>query len=122
MSVTATTTRFEWNELDQSRVLGSFFWLLWTLQILGGVLGVRYGSKLIFGLSNFIACFLCFFIPMAAKMDVNYLIALRVVQGLISVSLFNHISDRVYFFFHVIYALIKFSFKKRDHHGLQCII
>lgn len=77
--------KFDWDELDQSRVLGSFFWLHWTLQIIGGVLAPRYGTKLIFGLSNFLSCFLCFFIPMAAKVHVNLLIAIRVIQGIISV-------------------------------------
>lgn len=90
VAVSSTTTTFAWNELDQSRVLGSFFWLLWTFQVLGGIFGARYGSKLVFGLSNFLACSVCFFIPMAAKMHVNYLIALRVLQGLISVSFSNY--------------------------------
>lgn len=76
---------FAWNELEQSRVLGSFFWLYWAPQVLGGVLAGRYGSKLIFGLSNYLACALCFFIPMCAKWHVNYLIALRVLQGIVSV-------------------------------------
>ncbi|XP_055299849.1 sialin isoform X2 [Sitodiplosis mosellana] len=78
------STKFEWDELDQSRVLGSFFWLHWTLQIVGGILASCYGTKAIFGLSNFVSCFLCFFIPMAAKFHVNLLIAIRVAQGIIS--------------------------------------
>lgn len=79
--------KFAWNELDQSRVLGSFFWFHWVLQIPGGMLAPRFGTKTIFGLANFVSCFICFFIPMAAKMHVNYLIILRILQGLISVSI-----------------------------------
>lgn len=78
-------TTFAWNELDQNRVLGSFFWLHWAPQVLGGVLAPRYGTKLLFGLSNFLCCLLSVFIPMVSKWHVNYLVALRIVQGIISV-------------------------------------
>lgn len=77
---------FHWNELEQSRVLGSFFWIHWILQIPGGILGKRYGTKIVFGLSNFLSCFLNFLIPMAAYLNVNYIITLRILQGLIAVS------------------------------------
>lgn len=63
--------------------MGAFYWLHWTTQILGGILAARYGTKLIFGLSNFISCFLCFLIPMAANWHINYLIGLRILQGVI---------------------------------------
>lgn len=79
-------TTFAWNELEQNRVLGAFFWLHWTTQILGGIFAARYGTKLIFGLSNFLSSFLCFFIPFAANWDINYLIGLRLIQGAIAVT------------------------------------
>lgn len=78
-------TTFAWNELEQNRILGAFFWLHWTTQILGGIFAARYGTKLIFGLSNFLSSFLCIFIPIAASWDINYLIALRIIQGTIGV-------------------------------------
>lgn len=79
-------TTFEWNELEQNRVLGAFFWLHWTTQIFGGIFAARYGTKLIFGLSNFLSSFLCLFVPIAANWHINYLIALRIAQGLIGVT------------------------------------
>lgn len=71
--------------MEQSRVLGSFYWFYWSPQILGGILAARYGTKLVFGLSNFLASFLCILIPAAVNLHVNYLIVLRIVQGLVSV-------------------------------------
>lgn len=78
-------TTFEWNELAQSHVLGAFYWFHWATQILGGVLAARYGTKLIFGLSNFLASVSCLLVPIAAYWHINCLIALRVIQGIIAV-------------------------------------
>lgn len=77
---------FHWNAIEQGRVLGSFYWMHWLTQLPGGILGRRYGSKLIFGCANFVGCFLGFFMPIAAYYDVNYFICLRVVQGMITVN------------------------------------
>ncbi|XP_073844165.1 sialin-like [Musca autumnalis] len=77
-------TSFNWNEYQQGLVLGSFFWLHWLSQIPGGILGKKYGTKLVFGLSNGIGCWLCFLIPAAAHWDYRVLIALRVLQGLVA--------------------------------------
>lgn len=82
---------FHWNALEQNRVLGSFFWLHWTLQIPSGLLAKMYGTKLVFGLSNFVGCALCIFMPFAAYWNVNSLIILRVIQGFITVIVFNSI-------------------------------
>lgn len=74
---------FEWNEHERNLLLGSFYWLHWVTQIPGGILGRKYGTKLIFGVSNLIGCLLCVFMPLAAYLSFKWLLALRVLQGLI---------------------------------------
>lgn len=76
-------SRFVWNEKVQGYVLGSFFWLHWVTQVPGGLLASKYGTKRVFGFSNFSGVVLCFFIPYFAKLGSMYLMALRLVQGLL---------------------------------------
>jgi Na(+)-dependent inorganic phosphate cotransporter len=80
----ASRVAFPWNEKEQSRVLGAFFWLHWVTQVPGGILGSKYGAKLVFGLANFTAVLCCFFIPMAAFVGHEYLIGLRILQGILA--------------------------------------
>lgn len=77
---------FHWNEYQQGLVLGSFFWAHWITQIPGGILAKKYGTKLVFGLSNAIGCWMCFLMPIASYYDYRALIWLRILQGLITVS------------------------------------
>lgn len=64
-------------------VLGAFFWLHFLLQLPGGILAAKYGTKKIFGYANLIGCLLCCFMPLASYLNYNLLIALRVLQGVI---------------------------------------
>ncbi|ALC41063.1 NaPi-T, partial [Drosophila busckii] len=75
---------FSWNQKEQSNLLGSFFWLHWCLQLPGGILARKYGTKLIFGLSNGIGVLCCFFIPIVSYWSYSALLWLRVFQGLIT--------------------------------------
>lgn len=63
--------------------MGSFFWFHWVLQIPGGILARKYGTKLIFGVGNFIGCLMCSLIPIVSYLDIKLCIALRVIQGVI---------------------------------------
>jgi MFS family permease len=54
------------------------------LQLPGGILASTYGTKFIFGFSNFIACVMCFFMPIACYFDYRVMIGLRLVQGFIT--------------------------------------
>ncbi|ETN57893.1 sodium-dependent phosphate transporter [Anopheles darlingi] len=74
---------FDWNDYQQGIILGAFYWLHWITQIPGGILARRYGTKLVFGASNVIGCWLCFLMPIASYWDYRILVFLRVVQGLI---------------------------------------
>lgn len=76
-------SKFDWNEKVQGHVLGSFFWLHWTTQIPGGLLAGKYGTKLVFGLSNFAGVVFCFAIPFFAKLGSTHLMVLRLVQGIL---------------------------------------
>lgn len=73
---------FSWNDTQQSALLGSFSWLLWVTLVPGGMLSVKYGSKVVFGTANFVMSLLCFLIPVAAYQSLGLLIAIRVVQGM----------------------------------------
>lgn len=77
---------FDWDEKIQNIILGGFFWFHWVMQIPGGVLARKYGTKVVFGLSNFANCILNFAIPVCAKLDYRLLIVNRVAQGIIVVS------------------------------------
>ncbi|XP_050301012.1 sialin [Anthonomus grandis grandis] len=74
---------FAWDEKIQGYILGSFFWLHWTTQIPGGLLASKYGTKKVFGFSNFAGVVFCFFIPYFAKFGAYSLMALRLVQGIL---------------------------------------
>ncbi|XP_037049155.1 sialin [Bradysia coprophila] len=77
------TDGFEWNEKQQGMLLGSFYWLHWVMQIPGGILARKYGTKLVFGLSNVIGCLMCSIMPIVSFLDYRLLIFVRVLQGFI---------------------------------------
>ncbi|XP_061401810.1 sialin-like, partial [Musca vetustissima] len=76
--------KFQWNEHQQAMALGSFYWTYWLTQIPGGILAKRYGTKLVFGLSNVISCWICFLIPLACFVDFKALLLTRILQGLLT--------------------------------------
>ncbi|XP_069705481.1 sialin-like [Periplaneta americana] len=76
-------SRFNWDEKQQGLVLGGFFWLHWICQVPGGMLAQKYGTKLVFGLSNVTPCLLSFLVPICARLDYRVLVVLRAFQGLI---------------------------------------
>jgi MFS family permease len=55
------------------------------MQIPGGVLAQRYGTKKVYGLSNGVAAMLSCAIPIAAKINYKTLLGVRLVQGFIAV-------------------------------------
>jgi len=57
------------------------------MQIPGGVLAQRYGTKTVFGISNGVAAILSFVVPASAKFNYKALVLVRIIQGLISVRL-----------------------------------
>lgn len=81
--------RFAWNEYQQGLALGAYYWLHWLSQLPGGLLARRYGTKLVFGLGNFLTAILGFLIPVLTRYHLYALIFLRVLQGLVAVSHHN---------------------------------
>ncbi len=77
--------KLNWSEREQNAVLGSFLWLAWVSQFFGGLLSHKYGSKLIFGIANFVGSLLSSSIPVLALMDVKLVVAVRIIQGFIVV-------------------------------------
>ena len=74
--------RFAWTEYQQSLTLGAYYWLHWVSQLPGGLLARRYGTKLVYGLGNFLTALLGFLIPYMTGYHLNALIFLRVLQGI----------------------------------------
>lgn len=73
---------FEWDGIEQGLVLGSIYWLSWIVQPFSCWLAHRFGAKLIYGVSNLFASFLFFIAPMALYYDMEWLLLVRVIQGL----------------------------------------
>ena len=68
-------------------VLGSFYYGYVALQIPGGWLAVKLGGTRLFGLAVLIASVLTAITPLAARISVLLLIAVRVGEGLVLVSI-----------------------------------
>lgn len=56
----------------------------WSTQLPGGMLAARYGTKLIFGLSNFIGCVTCMLVPITAYLNFRAMFWLRLLQGFVA--------------------------------------
>ncbi|XP_066581859.1 sialin [Prorops nasuta] len=85
--------RIYWSEYEQGLVLGAYYWLHWLFQIPGGLLARKYGTKFVFGWANFLTAIIGFFIPVAARYHIHFLIALRSLQGLIAGSAWPSMHD-----------------------------
>ena len=68
-------------------VLGSFYYGYVALQIPGCWLAVKVGGTRLFGLAILIASLLTMLTPVAARASVILLIAVRVGEGLVLVSM-----------------------------------
>lgn len=44
----------------------------------------KYGTKFVFGFSNFICCIMCNLMPIVCYLDYRWMVALRLLQGLIA--------------------------------------
>ena len=76
---------FNWTEVEQGVILGSFFWGYIVTQIPGGILAKKFGGKWPFGIGLLISAIFALLTPMAARTHRGLLIFARVVQGLGSV-------------------------------------
>eukprot|EP00112_Aurelia_sp_Birch-Aquarium-sp1_P022983 Seg668.1 transcript_id=Seg668.1/GoldUCD/mRNA.D3Y31 product=Sialin protein_id=Seg668.1/GoldUCD/D3Y31 len=81
-TVSSKVGEFNWDESIQGTVLGAFFYGYLITQFPGGILATRYGAKWVFGIGILITSVLTVITPFAARISVNLLIAVRVVEGL----------------------------------------
>ncbi|XP_014270922.1 sialin isoform X1 [Halyomorpha halys] len=75
---------FDWDPSIQSTILGSFYWCYVLSQLAGGVLVQRFGTKIVFGLSQMATAISSLLIPYAAGFHFGALILLRSIQGVAS--------------------------------------
>ncbi|KAJ9584070.1 hypothetical protein L9F63_021587, partial [Diploptera punctata] len=75
---------FDWDATTQSTILGSFYWCYILSQVVGGVLTQYFGTKTVFGVSQFITAICSLLIPSAAPLHYGAVIALRSIQGIAS--------------------------------------
>ncbi|XP_041361021.1 LOW QUALITY PROTEIN: uncharacterized protein LOC121377181 [Gigantopelta aegis] len=73
---------FPWNEETQGWVLGAFFYGYIITQIPGGYLAATFGAKRLFAYGILCTSVLTLLTPVAARLHLGVLIALRVVEGL----------------------------------------
>lgn len=67
-------------------ILGSFYWCYVFSQVIGGLLTQYFGTKVVFGYSQFITAICSLLIPQAAVNHFIFVIILRSIQGIASVS------------------------------------
>ena len=80
-----------WNKTVQGLILGSFFWGYIVTQIPGGWLATRIGGKRVYGLSMLLATVATFLTPVAAQTSYIFLIVLRILVGIASVSCYTFV-------------------------------
>lgn len=68
----------------------SFFWGYIVTQIPGGFLAARYPANRVFGSAIATSAFLNMLLPIAAKGSFQYVMALRILQGLVEVGVVQH--------------------------------
>lgn len=79
---------FVWNKKTQGIILGSFFWGYLLTQIPGGWLATKIGGKRVYGYSMLGATIATLLTPLAAQTNWIFLVVLRVIVGVTSVSLY----------------------------------
>ncbi|KAG1658840.1 Sialin [Nymphon striatum] len=74
---------FDWNTLEQGRLLSSFFWGYIITQLPGGVLSGQFGGKKIFGFGIFLSTIFTLLTPLAATYGgLNWLMFVRIMIGM----------------------------------------
>ncbi|XP_055642163.1 sialin [Toxorhynchites rutilus septentrionalis] len=75
---------FDWDSTVQSVIKGSFYWCYVLSQVVGGVATQYFGTKSVFGWSQFFTAASSLCIPYAADIHYGAVIMLRSVQGFAS--------------------------------------
>ena len=75
---------FCWNEKDKSNLLSAYFYGYIILQIFGGSLAEKFGTKIVLGLSGLVCSVLSLLLPIASKESLWISFAMRICQGLVA--------------------------------------
>ncbi|XP_052869216.1 vesicular glutamate transporter 3 isoform X1 [Anopheles cruzii] len=77
-------TKFDWDSTVQAVIKSSFYWCYVLSQVVGGVATQYFGTKNVFGWSQFLTAACSLLIPQAADIHYGAVILLRSVQGFAS--------------------------------------
>uniref|UniRef100_A0A1B0GEM0 Major facilitator superfamily (MFS) profile domain-containing protein n=2 Tax=Glossina morsitans morsitans TaxID=37546 RepID=A0A1B0GEM0_GLOMM len=83
-SALASADTFDWSPTVKSVITGSFFVCYVLSQVVGGVAAQRFGTKRVFGWSQFATAFGSLCIPFAADLHYTVVIVIRCIQGFAS--------------------------------------
>ncbi|KAL3889635.1 hypothetical protein ACJMK2_001971 [Sinanodonta woodiana] len=81
-STSSKSGEFSWDESTQGIILGAFFYGYIVTQIPGGWLAERFGGKKLFGFGVLVTAVLTLLTPVAARLSLGTLIAVRVLEGI----------------------------------------
>ena len=73
-----------WNEVDKGWILSGYFYGYIVLQVFGGTLAQKIGTKSVLGISTLFTSLLALFIPISSKSDVRLVFTITLLQGLAS--------------------------------------
>lgn len=76
--------QYDWSSPIQSIILSTFFWCYVLSQVAGGIATQYFGTKHVFGWSQFATALCSLLIPICADWHVGLVIALRSIQGFAS--------------------------------------
>ena len=80
-----TSGEFNWDEVQQSIILSSFFWGYLVFQVPGGRIAEVVGAKRVFGGAVFVNGWLSLMLPFLARIHWVLLLFARTLQGLAQV-------------------------------------
>ena len=86
---------FDWSTTQQANVLGAFYYGYMITQIPAGYLASKYGGKHLFGFGVFMTGVLTLFTPPVSYLGVNWLIVLRVFEGIAESATFPAFSHLI---------------------------
>ncbi|XP_071448669.1 sialin-like [Hetaerina americana] len=75
---------FNWDSIEQGMVIGALYWTYVISLVPGAMLANVIGPKLVFGGANLMSALLALLTPFAAKSGFNFLLLVRILQGLFS--------------------------------------
>ncbi|CAH0392613.1 unnamed protein product [Bemisia tabaci] len=80
-TISKTVQEFNWDSKLRGLILSSFFYGYLCTQMLGGCLSRRFGGARIYGVGVAVTALLTLITPPLTRLNVNFLIALRILEG-----------------------------------------